>query len=440
MPLTRWLPRTLRPWIAPATAVLATVALVAGAAGVEPEALPPPAAAEPASDVTDTTAASSSTTGWVGTWATGVAEAESGQALAGFTDTTVRQRMHVSVGGSQVRLRLTNVHGETPLVVESTTLALPGAAAGDIDPDTLRTVTFSGRSSVTVPAGAELVSDPVDLRVADDSDVIVSLYVPGPTGPATYHALAHATGWTATGDQTTALSAGAYSGTTTSFWFLDGLDVRGAVSGSAVFFGDSITDGNGSTRDADRRWPDYLADRMLEAPRPHRFGILNAGISGNRLLLDANSPGQGDNALARLDRDVLAQTGVGTVFVFEGINDIQQPNSQYDPEKLIAAYEQIIQRSRDRGLRVVGATLAPFQGYHSWTPEREAVRSAVNTWIRTSGAFDAVVDFDEVLRDPANPLRMLPAYDSGDNLHPGDAGYQAMAEAVDLRVLWPRGR
>lgn len=435
MPLTRWLPRTLRPWVAPATAVLAAVALVAGPAGAEPEAEPPPA-----SDVIDTTATAPSTTGWVGTWATGVGEPVSGQALTGFTDTTIRQRMHVSVGGSQVRLRLTNVYGETPLVVESTTLALPGAAAGDVDPDTLRTVTFSGQPSVTIPAGAELVSDPVDLRVADDSDVLVSIYLPGPTGPATYHALAHATGWTATGDRTTAPSAGAYSGTTTSFWFLDGLDVRGAVSGSVVFFGDSITDGNGSTRDADRRWPDYLADRMLQEPRAHRFGILNAGISGNRLLLDANSPGQGDNALARLDRDVLAQTGVGTVFVFEGINDIQQPNSQYDPDRLIAAYEQIIQRSRDRGLRVVGATLAPFQGYHSWTPEREAVRSAVNTWIRESGAFDAVVDFDEVLRDPGSPLRMLPEYDSGDNLHPGDAGYQAMAEAVDLRVLWPRGR
>ncbi|TDE08263.1 SGNH/GDSL hydrolase family protein [Jiangella asiatica] len=438
MPLTRSVPRTFRPWIAPVTAVLAAVALVAGPAGALPEAAAPPDA--PARDLTATTTAVSSATGWVGTWATGVAEGESGRALAGFTDTTIRQRMHVSVGGSEVRLRLTNVHGETPLVVESTTLALPGAARGDVDPDTLHTVTFSGEPRVTVPAGAELVSDPVGLRIADDSDVLVSIYLPGPTGPATYHAGAHSTGWIATGDQTTALGAEAYSGTTTSFWFLDGLDVRGPASGSVVFLGDSITDGSGSTRDANRRWPDYVADLMLQEPRPHRFGILNAGMGGNRLLLDANSPGQGDNALARLDRDVLTQTGVGTVFVFEGINDIQQPNSQYDPEALIAAYEQIIQRAHDRGLRVVGATLGPFQGWGSWTPEREAVRSAVNTWIRESGAFDAVVDFDAVLRDPDNPLRMLPAYDSGDNLHPGDAGYQAMAEAVDPSVLWPRGR
>lgn len=436
MPPSRSLPRSLRRWAGPVAAAAAGAVLVAGLTLAEPQA----DAVTPSTPAAAPAAGPVASTGWVGTWATAVARPANGQALAGFTDTTIRQRLHVSVGGSQARLRLTNVYGTQPLVVQAATLALAGANPGDVDPATLRPVTFSGDPGVVIPAGAELVSDPVGLRIADDSDVIVSLYVPGPTGPATYHAAAHSTGWLGTGDQTAAPSVSPFGQTTTSFWFLDGLDVHGATSGAVVFLGDSITDGSGSTRDANRRWPDYLADRMLAQPRPLRFGILNAGIGGNRLLLHANSAGQGDNALARLDRDALAQTGAGTIVVFEGVNDIQQPNSQYDPERLIAAYEQIIQRGHDLGLRVVGSTIGPFQGWGAWTPEREAVRAAVNQWIRESGAFDAVIDFDAVLRDPADPLRMRAEYDSGDHLHPGDAGYQAMADAVDLTALWPRRR
>jgi lysophospholipase L1-like esterase len=430
MPPSRSLPRSLRRWAGLLIAAAAGAALMAGATLAEP----------PADAAVVDTPATPASGDWVGTWATAVVRPESGAALAGFTDTTIRQRLHVSVGGAQARLRLSNVYGTQPLVVGAATLALPGANPGDVDPATLRPVTFSGDASVTVPAGAELVSDPVGLRIADDSDVLVSLHVPGPTGPATYHSAAHSTGWLAAGDQTAASSVSAFGRTTTSFWFLDGLDVRGATSGAVVFLGDSITDGSGSTRDANGRWPDHLADRMLQLPRPQRFGVLNAGIGGNRLLLHANSPGQGDNALARFDRDALTQTGAGTVVVFEGVNDIQQPNSQYDPEKLIAAYEQLIARGHDHGLRVVGATIGPFRGWGTWTPEREAVRVAVNEWIRGSGAFDAVVDFDAVLRDPADPQRIRPAYDSGDHLHPGDAGYAAMAAAVDLSVLSPRRR
>ncbi|WP_157574758.1 SGNH/GDSL hydrolase family protein [Jiangella muralis] len=426
MPLPRSLPTSLRRWAGPLAAAAAGAVLIAGATTAVPSTDAPPVQAAPAA---------ASTGDWVGTWATAVARPQNGQALAGFTDTTLRQRMHVSVGGSQVRLRLTNVYGTQPLVVGAATLALPGEGPGDVDPATVSAVTFSGDADVTIPAGAELVSDPVALRIADDSDVLVSLYVPGPTGPATYHSAAHSTGWIATGDHTTAPSGSSFPQATTSFWFLDGLDVRGATPGAVVFLGDSITDGSGSTRDANRRWPDYLADRMLQQPRPLRFGILNAGIGGNRLLLHANSPGQGDNALARFDRDVLTQTGAGTVVVFEGVNDIQQPNSQYDPEQLIAAYEQIIQRAHDQGMRAVGATIGPFQGWGTWTPEREAVRAAVNEWIRESGAFDAVLDFDAVLRDPDEPLRLRADYDSGDHLHPGDAGYAAMAAAVDLTEL-----
>jgi lysophospholipase L1-like esterase len=359
----------------------------------------------------------------------------SGQPLAGFTDTTLRQRIHVSIGGNVVRLRLTNVYGKAPLVVASATLARPGAAPGDIDVASLVPVTFAGSTTVTVPTGAEFVSDPVHISVSSDNDLLASLYLPGPTGPATFHRDAFTTGFVATGDQTAQPTVESFPGRTTTFWFLDGLDVQTRGGGAVAFLGDSITDGTRSTADANHRWPDYLADRMLAGPRSRQFGIANAGISGNRLLLDYTGSGQGVNALARLERDVLTQTGVQTVFVFEGINDIQNNPTQYDPEQLVRAYQQIIQRAHDGGLRVIGSTLGPWEGWSSWTPEREAVRVAVNKWIRTAGAFDAVVDFDKVLRDPAQPQRMLAAYDSGDHLHPGDAGYQAMAAAVDLRSL-----
>lgn len=373
---------------------------------------------------------------WVATWATAMAVPVSGQPLAGFTDVTLRQRIHVSIGGDIVRLRLTNRYGRAPLVVRSVNLARPGAAPGELDPASVTPVTFAGSADVTVPAGAELVSDPVRISVPDDGDLLASFYLPGPTGPATHHRTAHSTGYVASGDHAADPTVAAFGDRTTSFWFLDGLDVRTRVAGAVVFLGDSITDGDRSTMDADHRWPDYLADRMLAAPRPYRFGVVNAGIAGNRLLLDHTSFG-GVNALARLEHDVLTQTGARTVVVFEGVNDIQNTPTQYDPQQFVLAYRQIISRCREAGLRVVGATIAPFAGWSSWTPEREAVRVAVNRWIRGSGEFDAVLDFDAVLRDPAQPQRLLPAYDSGDHLHPGDAGYAAMAAAVDLRLLRP---
>lgn len=411
--------QTIRRSAAAATVALSASALVVvSGARAEPE----PAAARTGS-------------GWVGTWATAVAVPQTGQALEGWTDTTLRQRIHVSIGGSEARLRLTNVYGTAPLVVRSATLALPGAERGDIDPDTLQPVTFAGSTTVRIPAGAEMLSDPVTLAVPDDGDVIASIYLPGPTGPATYHAVTRTTGWTAPGDRTTAPAVGSFPGRTTSFWFLDGLDVRTDVAGSVAFLGDSITEGGGSTPEADHRWPDFLADRMLAQPRPLRFGILNAGMGGNRLLRDHFKPGQGVSALARLERDVLTQTGVTAVFLHEGVNDILQDPSEYDAEQLIAAYRQVVQRSHDHGLKVVAATITPFQGWSRWTPEREAVRAGVNHWIRTSGEADAVVDFDAVLRDQANPLRLAPEYDSGDHLHPGDEGYRAMADAVDLRLF-----
>ncbi|WP_082580499.1 SGNH/GDSL hydrolase family protein [Phycicoccus sp. Root563] len=375
---------------------------------------------------------------WVGTWATAVAVPQAGEALAGFTDVTLRQRVQVSLGGDVVRLRLTNVHGTSPLSV-SATLARPAtrhrALRGDLDPTTLVPVTFGGSRHVVIPAGSATTSDPVAIVVPDDGDLLVSLHLPGPTGPATYHPQAHSTGYVGHGDQTASASVAAFPGRTTSFWFLDGLDVRATASGSVVFLGDSITDGAASTLDADHRWPDRLADRVLAEPRPLRFGVLNAGISGNRLLLDAHGQGQGERALGRFTRDVLTRSGVETVVVLEGVNDIQQDPSETDPQDLVAAYREILVRAHERHVRVVVATIGPFRGWPRWTPECEAVRVAVNEWIRGSGEPDAVLDLDAALRDPVQPTRLVAAYDSGDHLHPNDLGYAAMAAAVDLPEL-----
>lgn len=384
-------------------------------------------------------------TGWVGTWATAVAVPEAGTALTGFTDVTIRQRLRVTVGGDTVRLRLTNTYGTRPLEVRAVTLARPadatgpaGRVPGEVDPASLTRVTFAGSTEVRVPPGAVLLSDQVPFALPDRADLLVSLYLPGPTGPATYHESAHATGWLASGDHTTDPGATAFDRRTTSFWYVDAVDVRADVAGAVVCLGDSITDGTGISDDSDLRWPDQVAARMLaHGPVTDRFTLLNTGIGGNRLLRDANNPGQGANVLARLDRDVLTRTGVRTVVLLEGINDIQQDPSEYDPDQLIMAYRQVLSRCHALGIRLVLGTLLPFQGWDRWTPEREAVRAAVNAWIRTTGEVDGVIDFDAAVRDPAAPLRMLPAYDMGDGLHPGEAGYRAMADAVDLDLIRP---
>lgn len=374
---------------------------------------------------------------WVGTWSTAVTRPVAGRALAGFRAATIRQRVHVSLGGPSLRVRLTNVYGTGPLQVGAVTVALAQGRDGVAQPGTLTPVTFDGARATSVPAGTELASDPVALAVPADSDLLISLYVPGRTGPATYHPAARATGWTASGNHTADPTADAFAGRTTSSWFLDGVDVESTAAGAVAFVGDSITDGTGSTPGANRRWTDYLADRVLGRPADQRFGVLNAGIAGNRVLLDAGAAGQGDRVPVRLQRDALGQTGVRTVVLFEGVNDIQQAPVQEDPAAIIAGLEQTAARARADGLRVVGATIAPFEGWRQWTPQRDAVRRQVNAWIRTTTAYDHVLDFDVVLRDPARPQRLQPAFGSGDHLHPNDAAYAAMAASVDLDALMP---
>jgi lysophospholipase L1-like esterase len=382
--------------------------------------------------------ASSSTTperhppgGWVGTWAAspsaGVANTPNG-----YPNYSIRNVVHTSIGGNQVRVRLSNTFGTSPLTLGHVTVAVAASNTSPAaKPGTMRTLTFGGQPSVVVPAAAEVLSDPVRLTVPRDGDLLITTYTPTPSGPVTYHAFTAQTSFfTRNGDFADQESGAAFTEQTGVWHYVSGVDVRSGAPGSVVTLGDSITDGVGSTSNANRRWPDLLSDRLHG-----RLGVLNAGISANRLLLDVPGSGAGRNALARFADDVLSQGDVRTLIILEGINDIQQTPHQTDPAMIISAYRQLIAQAKARGIKVIGATILPFKGWRVWDETLEGTRVAVNHWIRASGEFDAIVDFDKVTRDPADPQRMLPAYDAGDHLHPGDAGYQAMANAVDLSKL-----
>lgn len=368
---------------------------------------------------------------WVGTWTASPRIPTGTAATIAFNNQTLRQIVHTSIGGDQVRVRLTNTFGTVPVVIGAARIAFRDTGAA-IVPASDRVLTFGGASSITIEAGAYVVSDPVDLAVPADGDLAVSIYLPGNLDPAispnTVHSTARQTNYFS------APMAGDHTGdvallvdtTTTSWWFLMGVDVAAAKeTGAVVTLGDSITDGTASTLDANSRYPNYLARRLLARPGKHEMGVLNAGIAGNRVT----TGGSGPSVQARLDRDVLAQPGVTHVIVLEGINDSSRTVFQAD--RIIAGHKQIIERARERGLPIFGATLTPAGSDGT----REANRQAVNEWIRTSGAYDGVIDFDVVTRDPANPTFFLPVYDSGDHLHPSDAGYQAMAEAIDLKLF-----
>jgi lysophospholipase L1-like esterase len=353
-----------------------------------------------------------------------------------FNNQTLRLIVHPSIGGDRLRIVLSNAFGTAPLVVGAANVALRDKDAAIVSKSS-RALKFSGGTSTTVPSGAIIISDPVNLTLPASSDLVVDLYVPGDTA-ASGSALTMHTG----ANQTSYVSStGNYAGaetfpvaTTTGSWFvLARVEVAAPqVAGVIVALGDSITDGTRSTPNTNRRWPDLLAKRLAAATGP-RMAVLNAGIAGNRVLLDNAGP----NALARFERDVLSQTGVTHVIVMEGINDIGQARANPLPSAadLINAHRQLILRARARGLKIYGATLTPFEGAAYFTPEGEAKRSALNEWIRTSREYDGVIDFDAAVRDPNNPRKFLTQYQSGDNLHPSDAGYQAMADAVDLSLF-----
>lgn len=368
---------------------------------------------------------------WIGTWQAAPAGAQAGTGV-GHPNKTIRNVVHTSVGGKAVRVRLSNVFGTAPVLMGQVTVALSTGGA-DVVPRTMRPVTFGGVPSVTIPPGAEVVSDAVTLTVPPDADLAVTVYTPSESGPATYHPQAYRSNYFADGDHALDETGAPFAASTTSFHYVSGVEVRSSQArGAVVAFGDSITDGAWSTRGADLRWPDQLFDRLMKRPAALRFGVLNAGISANRLVSQGTSATAGPNGLARLDRDALTRAGVRTIVLMEGINDIQNsvPASQ-----LIMGLQQVVARAHAAGVRVVAGTIAPWKGWRTYTPERESIRLDVNSYIRTADIFDAVVDFDAALRDPADSAVLRPSFDSGDHLHPNDAGYRAMAEAVDLHRL-----
>ena len=390
---------------------------------------------------------------WIGTWAAAPQPPPAGS-VERYGDQTLRLVLRVSAGGAQLRLRFSNAYGTAPLYLGAVHVARRSRAA-DIDPTSDRRVTFSGRDGVTVPAGASIVSDPVPLAVAPLSELAVSLYLPEATEARTSHLLALRTSYVSAGNATA--SAQLAAAKPVDGWpFLSGVDVEAPRGAAAlVAFGDSLVDGDGSTPDTDRRWPDVLAERLQRkrppvAPR----GVLNAGLIGNRLLRDGPSaqshpvgPALGPAALARFERDVLSQPGVRYAIVRLGINDIGLPgciapeSERVSAEALIAGFRELVARAHSRGIRLVGTTLSPFEGAVGPKPgyfseEKERVRVQVNAWLRGGHTgFDAVVDFDALLRDPEHPARLLPKYDSGDHLHPNDAGYAVLGEAFPLALF-----
>jgi len=367
-----------------------------------------------------------------------------------FTNQTLRQIVHTSIGGSTVRVVLSNAYGTAPVTIGAAHIALRDHQ-GAIRSASGSALTFSGKPTMTIPANAVIYSDPVNLTVPPLSDLAIDLYLPGTTHtPATLtmHGAAHQTSYISeTGNyvgKTTMLEVG----TTRSWFLLSRVDVAAPdATGAIVTFGDSITDGSGSTLDTNNRWPDHLARRLLS--QGIKMGVVNAGIGGNRLLSESTVPagvdtravGAGINALARFERHVLSVPGATHIIVLEGINDINTARQNPTPtaEDLIAAHKQLVAQAHARGLKIVGATLTPFWGAPNYTDVGEAKRQALNEWIRTGDAYDGIVDFDKATRDPGDPKKFLERYDSCDYLHPSDAGYKAMGDAIDL-ALFKTGR
>jgi lysophospholipase L1-like esterase len=376
---------------------------------------------------------------WVGTWATSLHQPNPGPPTltnTGFANQTLRQIVHTSVGGTRARIRLSSFGGAR-VVVGAAHIAIRDTNAAIVFGSD-RSLTFGGEPSVTIPPGAIVVSDPVDLEIPPLADLAVSIFVPEQTGPATWHFVAQQTSYVSPAGNFADVLDMPVSATIRAWFWLAAVEVFAPKQvGAIAAFGDSVTDGVRSTVDANRRWPDYLARTLMARRGNHHMGVLNASITGNRLLHD----GIGSNGLARFGRDVLAQTGVTHVIVLLGNNDITIgnlfPAEAVSAQEIVQAHRLLIARARADGVQIIGGTLPPFGGLvpPEVFPALEAKRQSVNEWIRFGGEYDAVVDFDEVLRDPADPGRLLPSFDSGDFLHPNDDGYEAMGRAIDVTLF-----
>jgi lysophospholipase L1-like esterase len=375
---------------------------------------------------------------WVGTWASAPlldskAKTADEWKAANPSGVTLREVVHVSLGGETVRVRFSNLYGKDPLIIGAAEIAKTEKGAA-IVAGSGKALTFHGQATVAIPAGALAISDPVSFPLAPVSDATVSFFLPKPSGPVTEHQLGVSTSFHAAGNVVSSAALEAPT-TLTSWEYLNGVDVLTAsAAGAVVTLGDSITDGARSTVDTNQRWPDELARRLQADPKFRHLGVLNEGISGNKIMLD----GAGPSALARFDRDILAQTGVKYLLILEGINDIGRLHTVPDgtsAAELIFAMDQMIQRAHAHGIAVIGCTLTPYHGAGYSTEAGEAIRKAVNDFIRAPGNFDGFVDLEAAVRDPEHPDTFLPKFDPGDHLHPNDAGYKAMGDAIDLKLF-----
>jgi len=382
---------------------------------------------------------------WVGTWSTSLHEPDlgvPGLANAGFNDQTLRQIVHTSIGGNRVRVRL-STFGAGSLRVGAAHIGRTDAG-GEILPGTDRRLAFGGKPSITIPPGAAILSDPVELESPALGDLAVSMYVPERTGPASWHFEGLQTGYISRQGNFAASQSMPIESTETAWFWLAGVEVETPCSaGAVVAFGDSVTDGTQSTVDANHRWPDRLAERLKADASSPQVAVLNEGLAGNRLLHDSLGP----NGLARFDRDVLSLSGVRYVIALIGLGDISNPADPVTADQVIQGERQLIARAHAKGLKIYGATLTPNQGFllpgtsiPASTAASEAMRQAINTWIRNSCEYDDVIDFDRVLRDPDMPARILPSLDSGDHGHPNDEGYRKLAAAIPLRLFREKDR
>lgn len=382
---------------------------------------------------------------WIGAWSASQVAAwetvdwDGGTSRKGFDNQTLRMIVHPNASGSAVRIRLSNEFGIKPLTFDKVTIA-DTKEGEEIVSGSVKSLTFNNSDSVTISKGEVVYSDPIPFEVTDGSDLTISVYVPGESGPTTWHNTSNQTTYiSAEGEFTSEVTGDAYTQSFDAWFWLSGVDVltqSNKKSRVIVALGDSITDGYLSTLNENRRWTDVFNDRLDREIKNQTFSVLNQGISGNRILTD--SPIFGEKALSRLERDVFTQTGVTDIILLEGINDIGHEPHVYDANEIIAGMKEIAEQAHERGIRIYAGTLTPFNGYDDgnyFSPEGEQTRQEVNQWIRNNDVFDGVIDFDSVLRDPSNPEKLLPAYDSGDHLHPNDLGLQVMAESIDLSIF-----